>query len=388
MSSTKKTEKKSVDTKTAKKITETKAPPEKKHKTALELVMAGRAVVAKRGILPISPRISGYTSCGCYALDLCMSLGKGIPWGKVIEVYGPKAAGKTFLAMNAAREMMDKGGAVWWYDIEGGWSETFADLNSMEQEHELFTLFPQTLAEHALSSIVDLCKSYKGEPSPALIVIDSLGRLNTKWRDDNDLEDGRKPGNVAQVLNDFFTLLASHQACTNCTVLLINQEYKGLPRPGMGHLPPPTYTKGGGGPEYAAFIRIRLAAFDMQSDSKGVPRYGLVKATVTKNKMEMPSLWCTFPVFFRQTSSRVYGLDDAFACITLLIALGAIETTTTKKEDKASKADSLTIKLKWEGEELTTRAMRDRMHDDPSIYRKVKALVKTAFYKFYKISEE
>lgn len=290
-----------------------------KQRTALELVTRTRVAFANYDLLPMNPDWKGWTGTDVYLIDLLISNGRGLPWGINIEIYGPPAAGKTYWALLISMAYLSRGYPVVWFALEGGWSPDFADLvEKTLKTHPLFTLYGGCFAEEALDGIVDGYKEYENQRLPALFVLDSIARLTTAKRMDRDLGENRQGmgNNVPQLLNDFFTKLAKAQARCNCSCLYINQTYKGMGMPGR---PAPEYCKGGSSPEYSAGLRIKVRPFETETDSKGVPRVGLVTAIVTKSRIQMPGTRIVIPLFFKQTSARIWGMDDAYTSILFLI---------------------------------------------------------------------
>lgn len=364
-------------------------------KTALELVHETRVSFANYDLLPLDPDWKGWTGTDVYLIDLLISNGRGLPWGINIEIYGPPAAGKTYWAFLIAMAYLRRGFPVFWFAIEGGWSPDFSDLvDKTLKKNPLFTLYGGCYAEEALDGIVDGYERYENQRTPALFVLDSIARLATVDRVKRGLDENRKGmgNNIPQLLNDFFTKLSKVQTRCNCSCLYINQTYKGMAT--MPGRPAPEYCKGGSSPEYSAGLRIKVRPFDVEEDSFGAPRFGLINAVVTKSRIQMPGTRAVIPLFFKQTSSRIWGMDDAFSSLLFLLqhkGLKFAKGEKVKEESsdgtKSKKATEL-IKVDYDGEEVSIRELRDAMLESPEFTREIRDLVAKTFRKRYRMLVE
>nr|BAF46292.1 DNA recombination protein RecA, chloroplast [Chlamydomonas reinhardtii] len=105
------------------------------------------------------------------SLTLDAALGGGYPRGRIIEVYGPEASGKTTLAMHACAEIQRLGGTVAYIDVEHAFDRTYAERLGINLNNFWYAQ-PMT-GEEALEVMDELCRSNVCD----LVVIDSVAAL-------------------------------------------------------------------------------------------------------------------------------------------------------------------------------------------------------------------
>ena len=151
---------------------------------------------------------------GSIALDV--SLGGGIPQGRIIELYGYESSGKSLIATKAMAEVQKLGGTVALIDFEMSFDPGFARKLGLNPD-ELIISQPETM-EDGLTVIEALAESNATD----LIVLDSIAAAVPKA--EFEAEVGKQ--NVAlqaRILSQFLRKLIGICAKTGCTVICINQ---------------------------------------------------------------------------------------------------------------------------------------------------------------------
>ena len=151
---------------------------------------------------------------GSIALDV--SLGGGIPLGRIIELYGYESSGKSLIATKAMAEVQKLGGTVALIDFEMSFDPGFARKLGLNPD-ELIISQPETM-EDGLTVIEALAESNATD----LIVLDSIAAAVPKA--EFEAEVGKQ--NVAlqaRILSQFLRKLIGICAKTGCTVICINQ---------------------------------------------------------------------------------------------------------------------------------------------------------------------
>ena len=112
-------------------------------------------------------------STGCLSLDLALGVG-GVPRGRIIEIFGPEASGKTTLAQHIVAEVQKAGGIAAFVDAEHALDPDYARKISVKVD-ELLISQPDT-GEQALEIVETLVRSNAVD----VIVVDSVAALTPK----------------------------------------------------------------------------------------------------------------------------------------------------------------------------------------------------------------
>ncbi len=152
---------------------------------------------------------------GALALDLALGIG-GVPRGRVIEVYGPEASGKTTLAQHIVAECQKRGGIAAFIDAEHALDPEYA-RNLGVNVDELLISQPDT-GEQALEIAEELVRSSAVD----IVVIDSVAALVPKAEIEGAMED-QQMGLQARLMSKALRKLTGIVGKTNTTVIFINQ---------------------------------------------------------------------------------------------------------------------------------------------------------------------
>lgn len=168
-----------------------------------------------------------------------------IPRGRVTQIQGPYAVGKTTLALNMIKGL--NGHRVLYIDTEASLNPEL--LVSLRIDPKTFTLWNKSAyIEDAYEQIVDAAKSGKYD----LIILDSLASCTTKMEEENDVA-AHNIGQKAKMVNKLMRVVPSHLKNSDTALLIINQE-----REMIGGYVPVKYTPGGMGVPYAASLIMGL----------------------------------------------------------------------------------------------------------------------------------
>ncbi|XP_016173318.1 DNA repair protein recA homolog 3, mitochondrial [Arachis ipaensis] len=130
----------------------------------------------------VSPRHVPVVSSGSFALDIALGIG-GLPKGRVVEIYGPEASGKTTLALHVISEAQKQGGYCVFVDAEHALDKALAESIGVNTENLL--LSQPDCGEQALSLVDTLIRS----GSVDVIVVDSVAALVPKGELDGEMGD-------------------------------------------------------------------------------------------------------------------------------------------------------------------------------------------------------
>ena len=245
-------------------------------------------------------------STSSVSLDAALGIG-GLAKGRVTEIYGPEASGKTTLALQAVAEAQHNGGAAAFVDVEHAFDPIYAGSIGVDID-ELLVSQPDS-GEEALEIVEALVRS--GDID--IIVVDSVSALVTQKEIDGDMGDahmGTQARLMSQALRKLTSLVSKMKTC----LIFINQIRMKI---GVMFGNPET-TSGGNALKFYASVRIdirRIGPVGDKNNSKG----NQVRAKVAKNKLAPPFRVAEFKILFGT------GVDKVDDLITCGVACGVID---------------------------------------------------------------
>lgn len=229
------------------------------------------------GTVDIDVRTRGVIHTGSLGLDIALGVG-GWPRGRIIEIYGAEASGKTTLALHAIAECQKAGGIAAFIDAEHALDTKYAAALGVNTSRLLFQ--QPNSGEDALQIVEKLIET--GEVD--LVVVDSVAALVPKVELEGAIGDshvGVQARLMGQAMRKFNGCL--HR--TNCIAIFLNQTRDKVG--GAGGYGPQKTTSGGHALKFYATVRIEVARIG--SLSQNDVKYGnRVKFDVKKNKVAPP----------------------------------------------------------------------------------------------------
>lgn len=222
-------------------------------------------------------------STGNFKLDLALGIG-GLPKGRIVEIFGGEALGKSLLALNLVANVQNDGGKVLYIDAEHDLDPDWMAKIGVKVDEML--LHQPEYGEQGLQVALDLMKTGAID----LIVVDSVAALTPKAELDGDIEDnhiGLQARMLAQALRSMRHIASE----TNTCLVFINQI-----RDKIGFMQSGTTSPGGRALKFYSSIRIELKRMGNVTAKNNEIIGTRVKAMVVKSKVSRPHKYVEYDV--------------------------------------------------------------------------------------------
>ncbi|MBI3998492.1 MAG: recombinase RecA [Armatimonadetes bacterium] len=247
---------------------------------------------------------------GALVLDLALGIG-GVPRGRVVEIYGPEASGKTTLGYHIIAEAQREGGVAAFIDAEHALDPTYARAVGMDVDNLL--LSQPDSGEQALEIAETLVRSGALD----VIVVDSVAALVPRAELEGEMGDAHV-GLQARLMSQALRKLVGTISKSRTTVVFINQIREKI---GVMFGNPETTT---GGRALKFYASIRMEIRKTENLKSGDEVKGMrARVKVVKNKLAPPFRDAEIDIIYGQGISRSANILDAATAAGLVGRSGA-----------------------------------------------------------------
>jgi recombination protein RecA len=236
-------------------------------------------------------------STGSLGLDVALGIG-GLPYGRIVEIYGPESSGKTTLTLQVIAEAQKQGKTCAFIDAEHALDPIYAKKLGVDVDNLLISQ-PDT-GEQAL----EICDMLVRSGAVNVVIIDSVAALTPKAEIEGDMGDSHM-GLQARLMSQALRKLTGNIKQTNCLCIFINQIRMKI---GVMFGNPET-TTGGNALKFYASVRLDIRRIgSIKNGDEIVGNDTRVK--VVKNKVSPPFKQAEFQILYGAGINRFGELID------------------------------------------------------------------------------
>ncbi|HCM41323.1 MAG TPA: recombinase RecA [Bdellovibrionales bacterium] len=283
---------------------------------------------------------------GSLSLDIALGIG-GYPRGRIVEIYGPEASGKTTLTLHAIAEVQKQGGIAAFVDAEHALDVNYARKLGVRTD-DLLISQPDT-GEQALE-IADMLVRSGGVD---LLVVDSVAALVPRAEIEGEMGDSHM-GLQARLMSQALRKLTGSINRSKTLVVFINQIRMKI---GVMFGNPET-TTGGNALKFYASVRLDIRRISALKDGENIIG-NRTRVKVVKNKMAPPFKEVEFDILYGEGISKEGDLLDLASSMNIIEKSG---TWYTYKDERLG-----------QGRENSRNYLKEHPHIIKTVYEEVLA---------------
>ncbi|MGJ8525137.1 Protein RecA [Halomonadaceae bacterium LMG 33818] len=264
----------------------------------------GKGAVMRMGE---APRVTiPSVSTGSLGLDVALGIG-GLPYGRIVEIYGPESSGKTTITLSVIAQAQKQGKTCAFIDAEHALDPTYAEKLGVNLD-DLLMSQPDT-GEQAL----EICDMLVRSGGVDVIIVDSVAALTPRAEIEGEMGDSHV-GLQARLMSQALRKITGHIKSANCLVMFVNQIRMKI---GVMFGSPETTT---GGNALKFYSSVRLDIRRIGSVKQGDEVVGNeTRVKVVKNKVAPPFRQTEFQILYGQ------GIYHAGEVVDLGVQCGLVD---------------------------------------------------------------
>lgn len=261
------------------------------------------------------------------SLMLNYTLGGGIPYGRIAEIFGTESSGKTLIAQDFGYVTQKAGGIILWNDAEQSFTPYWAEQNGLDTSK--IELCNEVAVEHVSDWLLDMVVYYRSKlvnNEPILFIQDSTAALDGLENINSRQSDAKaEMGNRAKAIYKMVRIRNKMLTELGVVSIFINQIRHKV---GASKFEDPDTTPGGNAMKFYAAQRVGVYAGKQIKDKVGgiEDRVGIeTSIRLKKNKVAPPRPTFKTKIYFHAEYQEPLGLDRYMGLSEIFLKLGIVE---------------------------------------------------------------